>query len=104
MGSLGPTHLVSLLLAVAIVSATCGFVGSAVSRRNKRRARGFFFLGFFCGFVAGPVLRISRRSLNALRAVVHGGPGHFAVDALTIAVSQAAVARRSISARLYRLS
>ena len=103
MGSLGPTHLISLLLAVAIVSATCGFVAAAVSRRNKRRARGYFFLGFFCGFVAGLVLRRSRRSLNALRAVVYGS-GHFAIDALTIAVSQAAVARRSISARLYRLS
>jgi hypothetical protein len=52
MGSLGPTHLISLLLAVAIIAATCGFIASAVVRRNKRRARGFFLLGFFCGLMA----------------------------------------------------
>jgi len=69
MGSLGPTHLICLLLAVAIIAATCGFIASAVARRNKRRARGFFVLGFFCGFIAGPILRRRRRGLNALGAV-----------------------------------
>ena len=69
MGSLGPTHLISLLLAVAIIAATCGFIASAVARRNKRRARGFFVLGFFCGLIAGPILRRRRRGLNALGAV-----------------------------------
>ena len=69
MGSLGPTHLISLLLAVAIIAATCGFIASAVARRNKRHARGFFGLGFFCGFMAGTILRRRRRGLNALRVV-----------------------------------
>ena len=57
MGSVGPTNLIALLLAVAIISATCGFVASAVARRNRRRARGFFLLGFLCGFIANPILR-----------------------------------------------
>ena len=69
MGSVGPTHLVFLLLAVAIIAATCGFVASTVARRNKRRARGFFLLGFLCGFMASPILRRRRRGLNALGAV-----------------------------------
>ena len=51
MGSLGATHLISLLLAVAIIAATCGFTASAVVRRNKRRARGFSFWGLVCGFL-----------------------------------------------------
>jgi hypothetical protein len=70
MGPLGPAHLLALLLAVAIVSATCGFIGSAVSRRNKRRARRVFLLGFVCGYVAGPVLRRRRHGLNALTTAV----------------------------------
>jgi hypothetical protein len=53
MGSLGPPHLIALLLAVAIIAATCGFTASAAARRNKRRARGLFLLGVFCGFMAG---------------------------------------------------
>jgi uncharacterized membrane protein YfcA len=65
MGWLGPAYLPALLLAVAIVSAACGFIGSAVARRNKRRARRVFLLGFVCGYVAGPVLRKRRRGLNA---------------------------------------
>jgi hypothetical protein len=68
MESLGPTHSIWLLLAVAIVSATCGFIASAAARRNKRRALAFFFLGFFCGFIAGPILRGRRRGLHALGA------------------------------------
>jgi hypothetical protein len=74
MGSLGPTHLISLLLAVAIIGAICGFVASAVSRRNKRRARRFFLLGFFCGLMTGAILRERRR-----------GTGRFAVRTLTSA-------------------
>ena len=69
MGSLGPTHLIALLLGVAIIAAICGFTASAVARRNKRRARGFFLLGFFCGLMAGATLRGRRRGLNALGAV-----------------------------------
>ena len=68
MGSLGPTHLISLLLAVAIIAATCGFIASAVARRNERRTRGVFLLGFSCGWMAGSILRGRRRGLNALGA------------------------------------
>jgi len=74
MGSLGPTELISLLLAVAIIAAICGFVASTVARRNKRRARRFFLLGFFCGLTTGAILRERRR-----------GTGRFAVRTLTIA-------------------
>jgi hypothetical protein len=99
MGSLGPTHLICLLLAVAIIAATCGFISSAVARRNQRRARGFFVLGFFCGFIAGPILRRRRRGLNALGAVARFthirllsagkryGTDRFAARALTLVAS-----------------
>ena len=97
MGSLGPTHLISLLLAVAIIAATCGFIASAVARRNKRRARGFFVLGFFCGLIAGPILRRRRRGQNALGAVARCvrllnagkryGTDRFAARALTFVAS-----------------
>jgi uncharacterized membrane protein YeaQ/YmgE (transglycosylase-associated protein family) len=99
MGSLGPTHLISLLLAVAFIAAICGFIAPAVARRNKRRARGFFLLGFFCGWMAAVILRGRRRGLNALGAVarcadvrprragIHSGTGRFAVHALTLAAS-----------------
>lgn len=70
MGPLGPAQLLALLLAVAIISAACGFIGSAVSRRNKRRTRRVFLLGFFCGYIAGPVLRRRRHGLNALTTAV----------------------------------
>ena len=69
MGSLGPTALISVLLAVAVVAAICGYIASAVARRNKRRARGYMVAGFFCGLVAGTVLRRKRQRLNALGAV-----------------------------------
>jgi hypothetical protein len=46
-----------------------GFIASAVARRNKRRVRGFFLLGFFCGFMAGATLRKRHRGLNALGTV-----------------------------------
>lgn len=69
MGSLGPTLMTSLLLAVALVAATCGFIASTVVQRKKRRARGFFLLGLFCGLTAGVILRGRRRGLNTLAAV-----------------------------------
>jgi hypothetical protein len=96
MGSLGPTHLISLLLAVAIIAATCGFIASAGVRRNKRRARGFFLLGFFCGLMAGAILRHGLNALGAvarcadvrpLRAGIRRGTGRFAARALTFAPS-----------------
>jgi hypothetical protein len=99
MGSLEPTHLIALLVAVAIIAAMCGFIASAVARRNKRRARGFFLLGFFCGLMAGAILRGRRRGLNALGAVarcadvsprragIRRGTGHFAARAKPFAAS-----------------
>jgi uncharacterized membrane protein YeaQ/YmgE (transglycosylase-associated protein family) len=64
MGSFGPTHLISLLLAVAIIAAIAGFIASAVAQRNNRRARGVFLLGFFCGLMAGAIRRGRRRGTN----------------------------------------
>ena len=95
MGSLEPTHLIALLVVVAIIAAICGFIASAVARRNKRRARGFFHLGFFCGLMAGAILRGRRR-----------GTGHFAARALTFAASHVQLGmwpppwRRGMSQRL----
>jgi uncharacterized membrane protein YfcA len=68
MGSLGPTHLTLLLVAV-ILATVGGFVGSAVVVRRKRRARRYFLLGFACGFIAGLTLHRRRRVLNDLTAV-----------------------------------
>ena len=59
--------LISLFLAVAIIAATCGYIGSAVVRRNKRRTRGYFILGFFCGFMAGTILCRTRRGTERAR-------------------------------------
>jgi hypothetical protein len=98
MGSLGPTHLIALLLAVAIVAAIGGFVASAFTRRNRRRARGPFLLGFFCGVTASAMLRGRRHALNALGALagrkdvrpVRAGTRdtvRFATRALTFATS-----------------
>ena len=68
MGSLGPTQLIFLLLVVATVAALCGFVASTAARRKRRRARRFFVVGFFCGLVAGGVLRGKRSDAGRLAA------------------------------------
>jgi hypothetical protein len=60
MGSVGPTQLIALLVAVAVIAATSGFVASTVALK-KKRARKFFALGFLCGFVANPIVRRRRR-------------------------------------------
>jgi Na+/H+ antiporter NhaD/arsenite permease-like protein len=60
MGLLGPTALMSLLLAVAALAAAGGYVASAMARRNKRRTRTIFVLGFFCGSLTSAVLREKR--------------------------------------------
>jgi MFS-type transporter involved in bile tolerance (Atg22 family) len=57
MGSLGTAQLICLLLAVATVAAVCGFIASALTRRNKRRTRRVFLVGVFCGLLAGSTLR-----------------------------------------------
>lgn len=99
MGSLGPTQLIVLLVAVATIAAICGFIASAVARRNKRRARGSFLVGFVCGLMAGTILRGRRRGLNALGALarcadvrppitgIRRGTGRVAVRAITFAAS-----------------
>jgi hypothetical protein len=66
MGWLGPIHLVALILAVAAIAGTAGFVAAPVVRRNRRRARGFFVLGFLCGMTAAAVRRHKRRVLRVL--------------------------------------
>lgn len=99
MGSLGPTQLIALFVALAVVAAACGYFASAVVRMNKRRARGFIILGFCCGWMAGAILGGRRRGLSALgtvaryrdvpyrRAGIRSGTGRFAVYALTSAAS-----------------
>ena len=83
MGSLGPTVLIGLLLAVATIAAIAGFVASAVARSKKRRAHRLFLVGFFCGLMAGAILHGRRRGLNALRR----DTVRFAARALNFATS-----------------
>jgi hypothetical protein len=47
----------------------CGFVAAAAVRGSKRRARGFFVVGFFCGLTTGTILRGRRRGLRVIGAV-----------------------------------
>lgn len=105
MGSLGPTYLIALLLAVATVASICGFLASAVTRRNKRRGRAAFLVGCICGFVAGEVVRRRRRGRTSVFALcadlvlrrggTRGSTGHFAVRALTSAARRPAVIART---------
>jgi hypothetical protein len=69
MGSLEPTHLIALAITLASIAAMCGLIASPVARRNKRRARTFFLVGFLCGLTAGAIPRARRRGLRALRAL-----------------------------------
>jgi hypothetical protein len=78
MGSLGPIQVIGLLLAVSVIAAAGGYIASAVARRNKRRARLSFLLGFLSGVTAGVILRQRR-----------GGSGRFAVRTLSRAASHA---------------
>jgi hypothetical protein len=95
MQAVGPTQLIVLLVTVAIVAAACGFLGSVVVRRRKRRARGVFVLGFLCGVTAGALLRTRRRIRHALgqgvgvrprRIETRGDAYRFAARALGLAV------------------
>ena len=70
MGSLGPIPLVALILIVAVTAAICGFIAASVVRRNKRRARGVFAVGFLCGLIVGARLRRKRRAVRALTSAV----------------------------------
>jgi hypothetical protein len=105
MQAVGPTQLILLLVAVAAIAAAAGFLGSVVMQRKKRRARGYFVLGFLCGVTATAILRVRRRSLHALGAVgrrvgvrpaeTRGGAYRFAARALSIAVTSERDAGRS---------
>jgi len=85
MGALGAF---SLILAVAIVAVACGYLGSLLARRNTRRARGYFAVGFLCGSVASIVLRGRRRGATYLTGRV-----------LPLATSQR---RRNLPAKRHR--
>lgn len=61
MGAFGPTGVMVLLLAVAAIASASGYVASAIARRNKRRARAVFVLGFFCGSLASAIRRERHR-------------------------------------------
>lgn len=61
MGALGPTVVMVLLLAVAAIASTCGYVASAVKQRNKRRTRAVFVLGFLAGSLTNAIARERRR-------------------------------------------
>ena len=92
MGSLGPTYLIALLLAVATVASICGFLASAAVRKKKRRRRAAFLLGCVCGFLAGEVVRRRRRGLATVvarcadlilgRRGIPSGAGHFGARAV----------------------
>ena len=69
MGSLVPTHLISPLLVVAMIAATYALIASVVARRNRRRSRAFFLLGYFCGFMSCAIVRRRRRGLEVLGVV-----------------------------------
>jgi hypothetical protein len=75
MQAVGPTQLILLLVAVAIIAAVCGFLGSLVMQRKKRRARGYFLVGFLCGATATSIRRMRRRGVR-----------RFAARALTLAL------------------
>jgi hypothetical protein len=87
-----PTHVIWLLFALAVTAATFTCVGFVVARRNKRRARGLFVLGVFCGAMAGPILQRRSRHLRALRGATRSAD-RFAARVLTL------VARRQSSRR-----
>jgi hypothetical protein len=69
MWAIGPTHVIALLLVVAALASLSGYLGSALARRKKRRARAYFTVGFVCGLTTGAILRGRSRGLNALAAV-----------------------------------
>jgi hypothetical protein len=46
-----------LLLMGGFIAAGCGYTAAVVRRRNKRRSRAYFVLGFCCGSVATIFLR-----------------------------------------------
>ena len=79
MGAAGPLQWV-LLVAIAGTGAMCGFISSAVTLRNKRRARGCFLLGVLTGLMAATITHGRYRKLSAFAALARRfvGPQHVA--------------------------
>lgn len=61
-------NLMAALVVIVIASAAGGFLASALARQKKRRVRGPFLIGVFCGFMVGTALAGRRRGSNALGA------------------------------------
>ena len=70
MSAAGPLQLI--LLVAFGTGAMCGFIASAVSLRNKRRARGYFILGVLTGLTAAALTDGRYRKLSAFGALVRG--------------------------------
>ena len=70
MGWLDPTHLMFLLVALAIVAALSLHVASVVAQAKRRRSRRFFVVGFSAGWVAATVFSAKRRR-KTLHALMH---------------------------------
>jgi len=99
MQAAGPAYVVWLLVGVAVIAAAFTFRRSIVVRRNKRRARGFFVMGFIFGVTAGVMLKRRRRTIRGLgpvirwvavrrrRTGIRGGTSYFAARALAAAAS-----------------
>ena len=68
MGSLGTTSVMSLLLAVAAITGSCGFLAANMVRRKRRPVRRAFLAGVFCGLLAGELYRVRRHGPKALLA------------------------------------
>jgi hypothetical protein len=95
MEAAGLADVVWLLVGLAVIAAACTFSWSIVARRKKRRARGFFVLGFICGVTAGVMLKRRRRTFQGLRPVlrwlgvrrriagIYSGAEYFPARALT---------------------
>jgi hypothetical protein len=66
MWSLGPMHVIALLVAVAAAASLCGSVASTLARRKRQRARRSFIVGFFCGFTTGVIVRRRWRDVGRL--------------------------------------
>ena len=70
MGWLEPTHLMILLVAIAVVAAIWIHTASVIAQAKRRRARRFFVLGFSAGWTAATIFGGRRRRPKTLQALV----------------------------------
>lgn len=70
MGWLEPTHLMILLVAIAIVAAIWIHTASVIAQARKRRARRFFVLGFSAGWMAATIFGGRRRRPKTVQALI----------------------------------